>query len=63
MKELFNREPFALAAFSLVILLMPIWLRPFGADYPDLAPALREPGPTLLPECIVVKPVTDSLGA
>ncbi len=36
MKELFNREPFALAAFSLVILLMPIWLRPFGADYPDL---------------------------
>ena len=36
MKEMLNREPFALAAFSLVILLMPIWLTPFGANYPDL---------------------------
>ncbi|MCY6382493.1 branched-chain amino acid ABC transporter permease [Hoeflea prorocentri] len=36
MKQMFNREPFALAAFSLVILLMPIWLTPFGANYPDL---------------------------
>ena len=36
MKEMLKREPFALAAFSLVILLMPIWLTPFGANYPDL---------------------------
>ena len=36
MKEMFNREPFALAVFTLVILLMPIWLAPFGANYPDL---------------------------
>ncbi|MEX3006891.1 branched-chain amino acid ABC transporter permease [Hoeflea sp. TYP-13] len=36
MKEMLNREPFALAAFTLVILLMPIWLTPFGANYPDL---------------------------
>ncbi|WP_419909446.1 branched-chain amino acid ABC transporter permease [Hoeflea sp.] len=36
MKQMLNREPFALATFSLVILLMPIWLTPFGANYPDL---------------------------
>ncbi|MCP4320207.1 MAG: branched-chain amino acid ABC transporter permease [Hyphomicrobiales bacterium] len=36
MKQLFSREPFALLAFSVVILAMPLWLTPLGANYPDL---------------------------
>ncbi len=36
MKQMLSREPFALLAFSLVILTMPIWLAPLGANYPDL---------------------------
>jgi ABC-type branched-subunit amino acid transport system permease subunit len=36
MKQLLSREPFALLAFAAVILLMPVWLSPLGANYPDL---------------------------
>jgi ABC-type branched-subunit amino acid transport system permease subunit len=36
MKQIFSREPFALLAFAAVILSMPIWLTPLGANYPDL---------------------------
>jgi len=36
MKQLLSKEPFALLLFSAVILTMPIWLAPLGANYPDL---------------------------
>jgi len=36
MKQLLSREPFALLVFAAVILLMPVWLSPLGANYPDL---------------------------
>lgn len=36
MKQIVSREPVALLIFSVVILTMPIWLTPFGANYPDL---------------------------
>ena len=36
MKDMMSREPFALLVFSAVILTMPIWLAPLGANYPDL---------------------------
>lgn len=36
MQKLLSREPSAIAIFALVILTMPIWLTPFGANYPDL---------------------------
>lgn len=36
MKQILSKEPFALLLFSAVILSMPIWLAPLGANYPDL---------------------------
>ena len=36
MTKLLDREPVALLVFSAVILLMPLWLTPLGANYPDL---------------------------
>ncbi|GKX35366.1 MAG: hypothetical protein MnENMB40S_29840 [Rhizobiaceae bacterium MnEN-MB40S] len=36
MTKLLEREPIALLVFSAVILTMPIWLAPLGANYPDL---------------------------
>tara|TARA_R110000751_G_scaffold307889_1_gene433654 strand:+ start:13627 stop:14772 length:1146 start_codon:yes stop_codon:yes gene_type:complete len=36
MKQMLSKEPFALLLFSAVILTMPIWLAPLGANYPDL---------------------------
>ncbi len=36
MNQILSREPFALLAFSAVILTMPLWLAPLGANYPDL---------------------------
>lgn len=36
MKQIVSREPFALLAFAVVILSMPLWLTPLGANYPDL---------------------------
>jgi len=36
MKSFFRSELAALALFAAIIFTMPVWLAPFGADYPDL---------------------------
>ena len=35
-QPIYKNEPFVLGLFTLVILTMPFWLEPLGADYPDL---------------------------